>query len=755
MLRYMQPQRSIGAKLVILFLISSIVPMLILTLVINNLASENMRTIAQERMLAQVNASVDRLDRFLAERQTDARVIASLPDTSIILQRDATSEAYRTSHNIIRRVRDIYGFSAISVLDTDGRVVMSTDQALQGRSRGERGEVIAALDGNIAVSDAATDPEHTTVWIHITAPVYDEQLAIIGVIDIRILLDRLVSLIDLDTGQAGAGSYGVLLDEQLIRIAHPAHPAYQFRPAVPLSDEVKQELVARNRFGDETASVLEQETNLVDLQQSIETMTQSGESAIFFAGQSASTGEMTEAMMKKLTTTNWYYLYRVPEASFYAVVATQNRYALTTTLIAAFLAASFMIIFSRATLGKPLVHLVEVAGAIAQGDLHRRPSVRQRDEIGELAHSFTIMTENLQRRIVAEEEALQTAQQLQESEASSRRFLEQTVSSYKQFAEQVASGSLHQRLQVASDGVLGELGKGLNTMVAELQQMNNHIQQANTNITSTVTRILEATTQQAASTTQQSSAVSETTTTVEEIKNIAQQVAQQASTVARDSERTLAVAREGSEAVAESVSSMRNIHIQMGSIAQTILTLSERTQAIGGITRTVSELADQSNMLALNAAIEAARAGEQGRSFAVVADQVRKLAERSKVATVQVQEILNEIQHVTNNAVMVTEEGTKQVEEGVKLSDKAGTVIQHIATEIEHTVHMNTQMAAAFQQQKVGIEQIGQAMYAIQQATQQVLESTNQTEDAARDLSGLSQSLQEAIKRLSADTKYG
>ncbi len=745
MFRSLSPTRSLSSKIILFFLLGSVGPMIILTYINNSFSSQNMLDIAHGRVEARVNASIDRIEAYLDERRSDAQVVAALPGVRNGLIDADDEETVTQAANILGQIREAYGYSAVSIMDTEGKVFLSSLSSLLGKDFGNRPEIIAALRGDTAISEIGAKPGEEGIFFHITAPVYDDNGAIIGLIDLRNSLDELNTIIDFDTDRTGTGSYGMLLDEYLIRIVQPAHEELLFHPVVSLDESTKQEMIDKGRFGSQTSSQLNNATNVQDIQEAVATLNSSAQDYLFFSGEAVSIGETTESMLKKLDTVDWYYLHRVPEASFYATVNAQTRYAMIVMSITAVIAVTLLIVFTRQTLSRPLNHLVEVAKAITAGNLDRRLTIKRQDEIGELATSFNTMAESLQTRLQKEQEAQAEAKKLQQIERNTREELEHAVADYLAFTDRIAQGDLSQRLTVKHNGSLGSLGSGLNAMVDSLHTMTRQVHEASTDIAAAAAEILASTSQQASSAAEQSSSVTEISTTLEEIKSITYKTAQQAEQIAHDSQEAMKIAERGTQSVEDTINGMMQIRGQVESIAQTILSLSEQTQAIGAITTTVSELADQSNMLALNAAIEAARAGEQGKSFAIVAQHVRELAERSKGATGQVREILEEIQRATNAAVMVTEEGSKGVEMGVKQAGAAGQVIHEIASEVENESQASVQMSAAAQQQTAGIEQIGQAMLAIQQGATQTLSSTRQAERAAQDLNKLAKSLQQVI----------
>jgi hypothetical protein len=226
-------------------------------------------------------------------------------------------------------------------------------------------------------------------------------------------------------------------------------------------------------------------------------------------------------------------------------------------------------------------------------------------------------------------------------------------------------------------------------------------------IRSAASEVREATLEQLAG-------VNQTTAAVAEITQVAREAVSRSEQVIKEAEEANAIYQDGRQAVEGNIASMNEIKSQMESIAETIVDLSERTQAIGDIITSVKDIAEQSNLLALNASIEAARAGDQGRGFAVVATEMRSLAEQSKQATNQVRTILGEIQRAATEAVRVAEMGGQIVAKGVEQAMESGGHIEALAQAIEKQSFSAQQIAASTRQQQLGMEQISDAIARIE-----------------------------------------
>jgi methyl-accepting chemotaxis protein len=281
--------------------------------------------------------------------------------------------------------------------------------------------------------------------------------------------------------------------------------------------------------------------------------------------------------------------------------------------------------------------------------------------------------------------------------------------------------------------------------VATVRAITTPVRAAVEALASASTEILAGATQQAAGMRQQTSAVAETVSTVDEVLQTSEQAAQRAAAVADSSQKASEVGAAGRQAVLDTVSMMDGVRDQSRAIAESILTLSERAQAIGDIIAAVNEIAEQTNLLALNASIEASRAGEQGLAFSVVAGEIKALADQSKKSTAQVRQILGEIQKSTNAAVLVTEEGARGVDRAITTANEAGSTISALVDTIMEASLAAAQIVASAGQQATGMGQIHQAMSHVKEASNQSLAATRQSEQAAMNLHTLGQSLRAMV----------
>ncbi len=239
--------------------------------------------------------------------------------------------------------------------------------------------------------------------------------------------------------------------------------------------------------------------------------------------------------------------------------------------------------------------------------------------------------------------------------------------------------------------------------------------------------------QQAGGASEQASAVSEVSTTIEELGSTARQIAQAAEHVLEAAQQTLEQLSSGQSAVDESIQAMERIRQRVQDISTRVLGLGERSQQIGEIIDLIDDISDETHLLALNAAIEAAGAGEYGRRFAVVAAEVKSLANRTLAAAKEVKGVIAEIRQATSAAVLAAEEGSKEVERGVELAHRAGQVMDNIVMVAERTAQAAAEIGLATAQQQSASEQVVETMREIAEvARQSALSARHMAESAAK-----------------------
>jgi hypothetical protein len=287
----------------------------------------------------------------------------------------------------------------------------------------------------------------------------------------------------------------------------------------------------------------------------------------------------------------------------------------------------------------------------------------------------------------------------------------------------------------------GEQSEALFHSNQKLLEKNIQQIELGSELSTAASQLLAASHQQASGATEQASAVSEVSTTIEELGSTARQIAIAAEQVAEASGQTLENLSEGQDAVDNSIQAMERIRGRVQDVSTRVLNLGERSQQIGEIIDLINDLSDETHLLALNAAIEAAGAGEHGRRFAVVAAEVKSLANRALAAAKEVKGVIAEIQQATNAAVLAAEEGGKEVERGVELAHSAGQVMNNIVMVAERTAQSSAEISLATAQQQSASEQVVETMREIADVARQTAAGSRQMAESAQMLTAIAERL--------------
>jgi methyl-accepting chemotaxis protein len=312
-------------------------------------------------------------------------------------------------------------------------------------------------------------------------------------------------------------------------------------------------------------------------------------------------------------------------------------------------------------------------------------------------------------------------------------------------AGKVAEGDLTVSPETDSTNEIGQLSTAMKNMVEKLKSIVGDLKASSDSMASASHELSASSEQMSRGVEEQAGRASQIATASNEMSQTIVDIARNSSSIAASSAETVKTADEGESIVKKSVEEVKAIADTVRESAKLMESLGERSKQIGDIVNVIKDIADQTNLLALNAAIEAARAGEQGRGFAVVADEVRKLAERTAKATAEIGGMIGGIQEEMSRAVVSMEEGTKRVEVGVDFSNQAGDALNRIVGSITNLQSMVQQIATATEEMSTASEQITSDIDTIANVSKETSVSSNQVSQSSSDLSRLALNLKEVV----------
>ena len=309
----------------------------------------------------------------------------------------------------------------------------------------------------------------------------------------------------------------------------------------------------------------------------------------------------------------------------------------------------------------------------------------------------------------------------------------------------ISGGDLRIRIPVRGEDEVARLSRATNALLDNLEGMIGRVAMVTQQLASAAVQLSATAVEISGGTARLTSRATHTAAAVEEMNATVGQVAQNSGKAACLARETVETAKDGGAVVANTIEGMELLSEAVSSSSTIITELGKSSDQIGVIVGTIEDIADQTNLLALNAAIEAARAGEQGRGFAVVADEVRKLAERTTKATKEISDMIRQIQQDTRGAVDSMQHGKEKVSAGVDLANKTGEALTRIVRMVSESADMIQQIAVASEEQSTATQQIAADIENVAQVTKESAAGANESAKACQDLSQIATELQRLV----------
>jgi twitching motility protein PilJ len=407
----------------------------------------------------------------------------------------------------------------------------------------------------------------------------------------------------------------------------------------------------------------------------------------------------------------------------------QSKYfVLGSVLFGALLTICVVALIARGV-ARQLSALTRLIGELDKGNLDERAAVLSGDELGALAQSFN--------------QTLDSTRTLMQSRDERDR-IQQSIMRLLDEVSGVAEGDLTREAKVTEE-VTGAIADSFNFMITELRRIIGKVQDVTIQVTSAAGETRQTTEHLAQGAQEQSARIIRTTHALDQMSVSIQKVSDNAILSAAVAQQSLANSQQGNQAVQNTIKGMSRIREQVQETAKRLKRLGESSQEIGEIVQLIDDIADRTSVLALNASIQAAMAGEAGQGFAVVAEEIERLAERSSEATARIGNLVKAIQMGTNEAISAMEDSTREVVEGSKLALQAGQALNEIENVSTKLADLINSISQASTEQTSSSRALSQEMLDISQITQQTTDGIRKSSVTASSLAELASELRSSV----------
>ena len=413
----------------------------------------------------------------------------------------------------------------------------------------------------------------------------------------------------------------------------------------------------------------------------------------------------------------WIVVTTMDSSEIDAGTAYIRNISLSIMLVGAALVGLILFLVARPVI-RDLLRGVTYAKAVADGDLDSRLDITRNDELGTLFDALRSMVARLKEMIVSAHQESENAKEQSRKAHEAMKMAEE--------ARLRAENARREGMLAAAEKL-----EGVGNVVSSASiQLSAQIEQSDRGASESAQRLADA------------------ATAMNEMNATVQEVARNASAASAASVETREKAEAGEQVVERAVRSIEDVQQMSLELKDTMGQLREHARDISRIMGVISDIADQTNLLALNAAIEAARAGEAGRGFAVVADEVRKLAEKTMTSTYEVGDAIKAIQESTEKSMIGVDQAVERIGEATELAGRSGRALVEIVTTVEATADQVNAIATASEEQSAASEEINQSIVQIDEMSRQTAEAMAEAAKAVSDLVAQAQSLTDLIQEL-------